>query len=311
MAAATSISANLSLTVAHAITFLTRPLISSYPETAIIKLRSVLQANLTTHFAHLWAVNHPTRRGITLSPHCLPPSVIYSACLAAGVQWFDWISLLGGREFDLFIDPGCVSVRRGSNHTHEKQLITVWSEKPAFAAPAVRPSAHRAMQTPTARPKPQTKTLAQQLLEVDHEDDEKLFAMITDEVTSPMWINPNRMQPFPPFRSSSPAHSRSSSRSSDSSSGFSLSSAVSSGSVTSMSTSSSPAFYDKQSHRERARQTRVIVDTSKTEVTPYDGGKTTVLTGGVMLGGASGTIKLNTGPKPVMRPVSYSRFVRP
>jgi len=33
------------------------------------------------------------------------------------------------------------------------------------------------------------------------------------------------------------------------------------------------------------------VDTSKTEVTPYDGGKTTVLTGGVMLGG------LAKGPK--------------
>jgi protein Tob/BTG len=29
------------------------------------------------------------------------------------------------------------------------------------------------------------------------------------------------------------------------------------------------------------------VDTSKKEVTPYDGGKTTVLTGGVMLGGAA------------------------
>lgn len=47
------------------------------------------------------------------------------------------------------------------------------------------------------------------------------------------------------------------------------------------------------SRRERARQARVFIDTSKTEVTPYDGGKTTVLTGGVMLGappkGKSGT----------------------
>ena len=39
------------------------------------------------------------------------------------------------------------------------------------------------------------------------------------------------------------------------------------------------------SRRERARQARVFVDTTKTEVTPYDNGKTTVLTGGVMLGG--------------------------
>ena len=40
----------------------------------------------------------------------------------------------------------------------------------------------------------------------------------------------------------------------------------------------------KQSRRERARQARVFVDATKKEVTPYDGGKTTVLTGGVMLG---------------------------
>jgi hypothetical protein len=42
----------------------------------------------------------------------------------------------------------------------------------------------------------------------------------------------------------------------------------------------------KLSHREPARPARVFVDTTRTTVTPYDGGKTTVLTGGVMLGGA-------------------------
>ena len=36
--------------------------------------------------------------------------------------------------------------------------------------------------------------------------------------------------------------------------------------------------------RDRARQARVHIDATKNEVTPYDGGKTTVLTGGVMLG---------------------------
>jgi hypothetical protein len=49
----------------------------------------------------------------------------------------------------------------------------------------------------------------------------------------------------------------------------------------------------KQSRRERSRHARVFVDTTKTEVTPYDGGKTTVLTGGVMLGGGP-----KTAPKP-------------
>jgi protein Tob/BTG len=61
------------------------------------------------------------------------------------------------------------------------------------------------------------------------------------------------------------------------------------GSFTSLSSSGScvgdplrPAI----SRRERARHSRVYIDHSKTEVTPYDGGKTTVLTGGVMLGGS-------------------------
>jgi protein Tob/BTG len=40
----------------------------------------------------------------------------------------------------------------------------------------------------------------------------------------------------------------------------------------------------RQSRRERSRQARAYVDTSKKEVIPYAGGKTTVLTGGVMLG---------------------------
>lgn len=299
-----AISPNLSLSVAHAISFLTRPLIPSYPETTIIKLWSVLKANLLA----LWAVREPfynsTCRCITLSPDCLPPSVIYSACLAAGVQWFDWIPLLGGREFDLFIEPSHVFVRCGKRYTREEQFTTVWVDNPA-SAPAVEPLFHRTVQMPI-RDKRQAKTFAQQLLEVDHEDDEQLFALIAGEVSSPRWI---QTQPSASIRSSSPlstisSRSRSSSRSSSSRSCFSL---VSSGSATSMSTSSSPALSDKRSSREMIRQTRVFVDTSKTEITPYDGGKTTVLTGGVMLGGAPSTSKSKMA---AMRPVNNSRFTR-
>jgi protein Tob/BTG len=39
-----------------------------------------------------------------------------------------------------------------------------------------------------------------------------------------------------------------------------------------------------RSRRSRARVPEVFIDASKKEVTNYDGGKTTVLTGGVMLG---------------------------
>jgi hypothetical protein len=149
------------------------------------------------------------------------------------------------------------------------------------------------------------KTLAQQLLEEDEEEDDQLFAMIADEVAAPTWLTPV-LDKFPsPPRSVSPlstisTHSRSSSRSSSSSSGFSFTSADTFDSQASMTTLSSIASKSipeqeqgfKLSRRERARQAKVFVDTTKTDVTPYDGGKTTVLTGGVMLGG---------GPKPARR----------
>ena len=312
------ISANISHTLAHAISFLTRPLFPSYPATAIAKLRSVLNANLTSYYAPLWAarepLHNPTRCYITLSPDRLPPSVIYSACLATDVQWFDWISLLGGREFDLFVEPGRVSVRCSRNRTSDIQWTTVWVDQPASAPLAVESLGLRTVRMPVNPGRPQAKTLAQQLLEVDCEDDEQLFTLIADEVSSPTRASSSQRYRSAPIRSSSPlstisAHSRSSSRSSNSSSCFSLVSAVSSGFVTSMSSSPSPDFSDNRSRIDPPRPIRVFVDTSKTEVTPYDGGKTTVLTGGVMLGGAS-TASKSKAASGFMRPAYNSRSVR-
>jgi hypothetical protein len=311
MAASTSVS----VAVAHAVAYLTRPLIVSHSATTIIKLQLVLEANLTALFAPSWVPNEPLRgsgrRCLTLSPNCLPPRAVYSACLATGVQWFDWITLLGGREFDFFVDPGCISLRFGK----DGKPFTIWSDAvgSAKSATTVDETALQAQLRgqAAARAKAQVsarlerKTLAQQLLEEDKVEDDQLFAMIADEVAAPTWMTPV-LDKFPiPPRSVSPlsavsTHSRSSSRSSNSSAGFSFTSADtfdtldSFASMTTFSSTASQAVPDKEqgfklSRRERARQARVFVDTSKTEVTPYDGGKTTVLTGGVMLGG---------GPKP-------------
>ena len=141
--------------------------------------------------------------------------------------------------------------------------------------------------------------------EADQDEDE-LFALIADEVREPTWLTPILCE-FPPVPSpersitSSPmstistlsSHSRSSS--SSSSSGFTFSSvesgdsySSSSSTISQSSCAASPAKV-KLSRRERARQARIFVDSTKTAVTNYDGGKTTVLTGGVMLG---------SGPKP-------------
>jgi protein Tob/BTG len=182
---------------------------------------------------------------------------------------------MGGREFDFFVDPGCISVRFGKG----TKLITIWSEE--LMAQTVFTTPH----TQFSQLPSKSKTFAQQLLENDRTDDDELFALIADEVSAPTWMTPvvDRF-PVPP-RSESPlsvisTDSCSSYRSSDSDSCFS---AMTASTLSSKSDSQSSQL----SRRERARQARVFIDTSKTEVTPYDGGKTTVLTGGVMLGAPS------------------------
>ncbi|KJA26002.1 hypothetical protein HYPSUDRAFT_36858 [Hypholoma sublateritium FD-334 SS-4] len=291
-----SSSESLSLAVAHAIAFLTAKLRDTYAPNTLLKLQMVLEANLTAHYAPSWAPKDPVRgsgrRCMTLSPDCLPPRPVWTACTAANVQWFDWIAALGNNEFDLFVDPGCVAIR------FREQIINVWVEQPAapvapqiaapvFSAPMLQ-AALRTQQAPR-------KTFAQRVLEEDREEEETIFTMLADEISAPTWMTPILTQ-FPmPGRSTSPMssiseQSRCSSRSSDSSSsGFSFSSAETASSRTSAASTKTGEV--KQSRRERARQARVFVDTSKTDVTPYDGGKTTVLTGGVMLGGGKPAAK--------------------
>ncbi|KAG2368737.1 hypothetical protein BDR07DRAFT_1447979 [Suillus spraguei] len=265
-------TSDLSVTLAQAIAYLTRPLFLTQPAATIIRLQLALEANLTALFAPSWVPKEPLRgsgrRCLTLSPACLP-------------HWFDWIAAMGGREFDFFVDPGCISVRFGKG----TKLITIWSEELIAQAISVTPHTHFS-QSPS-----KSKTFAQQLLENDHTDDDELFALIADEVSAPTWMTPivDRF-PVPP-RSESPlsaisTDSCSSYRSSDSDSCFS---AITASTLSSKSDGQSSQL----SRRERARQARVFIDTSKTEVTPYDGGKTTVLTGGVMLGAPS---KGKSGP---------------
>ncbi|KAF7339737.1 Anti-prolifrtn domain-containing protein [Mycena sanguinolenta] len=294
-----SSASSLAATVAQAVSFLTRPLAKSYASSTIMKLQLVLEPSLTALYAPSWDITDPTRgsgrRCLTLSPHCLPPRTVYAACIAAGVQWFDWIALLGGREFDFFVDPGCISMRLD----RREQLITIWADEiPSPTVPkrcgesriqaSINQQVEARARAYAAEKQQRTKTVAQQLLEDDSESDEQIFTMIADEIYAPTWVTPILTE-FPKPRSISPlstisSHSRSSSRSSNSSSGFSFSSVESSPSSSASRSSSDNSAPPKQSRRERARQARVFVDTSKNEVTPYDGGKTTVLTGAVMLG---------------------------
>ncbi|KAF9488261.1 hypothetical protein BDN71DRAFT_1594040 [Pleurotus eryngii] len=49
-----------------------------------------------------------------LRPPLPPPAPRLQRLSAAAVQWFDWIALLGAAEFNLFVDPYCVSIRERS-----------------------------------------------------------------------------------------------------------------------------------------------------------------------------------------------------
>ncbi|KAI0651600.1 hypothetical protein C8Q79DRAFT_46492 [Trametes meyenii] len=322
MAASNVSFGSLSVALAQAITYITRPLITRYSAVTIIKLQLTLEANLTSQFSSSWVPTEPLRgsgrRCLTLSPFGVPPRAIYGACKTAGVEWSEWIALLGGFEFDLFIDPGCVSVRFGNWDAGKVgKFFTIWSEdasmvekKASAADKEARLDAELKAQAAARAVSKPTKTYAQQLLEV--EQDDELFNLIADEIREPTWLTPI-LSEFPkvpaPERSitSSPvstistlsSHSRSSSSSGctfssvDSAESFSSAITASQSSCTT-SPSEQPKF--KLSRRERARQARVFVDQSKTAVTNYDGGKTTVLTGGVMLGAAAAK------PTPVVAP---------
>ncbi|TFL06469.1 hypothetical protein BDV98DRAFT_151858 [Pterulicium gracile] len=272
-------SSSLAVTVSQAVAFLTRPLSGLRSPATINKLQLVLEANLVAAFAPTWEPTNPLsgsrRRCLTLSPYSVPPRPIHNACVAANVDWADWIPRISMQEFDLFVDPGCVSYRiAGSRAGEAPHFTTVWANQlPSPVAPLMNASRIRADLS-------NSKTLSQQLSEFDDEEDAEIFAMI-DDVRAPQWLSPlnTRVSGANSRRSVSPistisTHSRSSS--SSSLSGYSYDSG--------RSFSSSPQ-QGHPSRRERARQARVLIDTTKKEVTPYDGGKTTVLTGGVMLGG--------------------------
>lgn len=325
---------SLSVALAQAITYLTRPLIACYSAVTIIKLQLALEASLTAQFSPSWNPREPLRgsgrRCLTLTPNGLPPRTIFNACKSTGVQWSEWIALLGNVEFDLFIDPGCVSIRFGSWESGKVgKFFTIWSEdtidmaeqKKAAEEKEARLQAELKAQAAARAPCKPAKTYAQQLLEVD-QDDEELFALIADEIREPTWLTPILCEfpsvPAPPRDiTSSPmstistlsSHSRSSS-----SSGFTFSSVDSDDSYTSTSTMSCAASPSdekpkvKLSRRERARQARVFVDSSKNQVTNYDGGKTTVLTGGVMLGGGA-TPKAKPAPAAAQKKATVSGFL--
>ena len=297
--------------ISRAINFLTRPLIFNQEPDMIHSLQMILRSTLQAAYS----AARTSRLVLPLSRSSLPPRPIYAACIASGLEWQEWIALLGSRDFDLVIEPHSVSVTYlGPN----PRIVIVWSEPLSSVkrAPLSRPNLQD-FQVPisklgqqsfmqaslkatigSAQTRANTRTLAQQLLESDHEQEaDEIFAMISKTaIISP---TPTRekffmdipMNAFPSPLSSpeliSPATSRPSSRSSTSSE----LSFFDTESITSASSTSSD-FLSSTKPRNTTfvpPPTRVFVDNDKKDVTKYlyQGGVSTVLTGGVMLGGSA------------------------
>jgi len=277
----------LGTAVRHAVQYLTVPLMYCVGVETVDRLCRSLETNLIIEFEKTWFPHNPQQgsgsRCLTLAPGRLPPRPILAACHSARLRWSQWISVLGGEEFDLFVDPGCVSIRKGKWGDSDLDCLDI-----VWAATAERPSSS--------------------FISDDDDEIEELFASIERELSaSASWMTPI-IQQFPtvprtPLVDASTSDSRCSSRTSvtrfsspDSDTSLSVSSGnlyITPGKRQNSSDSSSQEDSDSSySHsprkyrRERNRQVRVHVDASKTDVTPYDGGKTTVLTGGVMLGPA-------------------------
>lgn len=296
--------------ISQAINFLTRPLILSQEPDMIHSLQMILRSTLQAAYS----AGRTSRLILSLSRSSLPPRPIYAACIASGLEWQEWIALLGSRDFDLVIEPHSVSASYvGPN----SRIVIVWSEalspvkRPLprlnpqdFQVPISKLGQQSFMQASlkatigSAQTRANTRTLAQQLLESDHKQEaDEIFAMIsTTAIISP---TPTRekffmdipMNAFPSPLSSpeliSPATSRPSSRSSTSSE----LSFFDTESITSASSTSSD-FLSSTKPRNTTfvpPPTRVFVDNDKKDVTKYlyQGGVSTVLTGGVMLGGSA------------------------
>ena len=314
--------------ISQAINFLTRPLICSQEPDMIHSLQMILRSTLQA----VYSAARTSRLVLSLSHSSLPPRPIYAACIASGLQWQEWIALLGSRDFDLVIKPHSVSVTYvGPN----PRTFIVWSEPPSpvkrlplsrlnlqgFQVPISKLGQQSFMQASrkatigsTQTRGANTRTLAQQLLESDHEQEaDELFAMISSK-TAIISPTPTRekffmdipMNAFPSPLSSpeviSPATSRPSSRSSTSSSSMSF---FDTESMTSESSISSDDFLSSTKPGNTTSfvptPSRVFVDNEKKDVTKYlyQGGVSTVLTGGVMLGGSSATASnKNLGAKP-------------
>ncbi|TFK71175.1 hypothetical protein BDN72DRAFT_877344 [Pluteus cervinus] len=183
----------------HAIEFLTRPLLMIYAPTKVLSLQMLLQSALSALFTQ----RRGSRLTLSISQGSVAPRAFYPSCMAVGVRWADWFTLLGGKEFDLIIDDVSVIMRVGGVKT------TIWTQAPSASVEPV-PTTATTRQTlratlNSALARARTRTLAQLILESPDEDKEadELFACISKASVAIVSPTPTR-DVFPSSISSGP-----------------------------------------------------------------------------------------------------------
>ncbi|KAE9399670.1 hypothetical protein BT96DRAFT_682374 [Gymnopus androsaceus JB14] len=111
------------------VAYLTRPLVAVYPAQTVLQLQISLHGNLASQFLTETSLSPFT---LLLSSASLPPTPIYAACLQSGVSWPQWIHALGGQTLYLCVMPNRLSVRVGE----VGDAVTIWSEEP-IEVPAI------------------------------------------------------------------------------------------------------------------------------------------------------------------------------
>ncbi|KAF8344410.1 serine-rich protein [Amanita rubescens] len=279
--------AGIPKSLTEVIAFLTRPLVVFYTPSEIAALEVVLKTTLTAAY---FASREP-HLFLMLSPESQPPRPILAACIAACVRWADWIVVLGGKELDILVEPSRAVIRYGGQ---DGTIKTIWQESSVYrpqlrvqVPPSIheRPSGSFLRATvDSAVSRAQGRTKAQELLASnDKEETDEIFALLSNVTGITPTPTFEQFQIDNPSSGSSPDSSRPSSRSSN----FSFFSLASS---TDSMTSCSSTFTRSGDvpEPEDADESQVHIDKSKKTVQKYlyQGGISTVLTGGVMLGSA-------------------------
>ncbi|KAK7038323.1 hypothetical protein R3P38DRAFT_543142 [Favolaschia claudopus] len=100
--------------IPHVVAFLTRPLLSAFPQPVVSTAQLILLASLSS-------VKYGT---YILNATAAPPTPILAASVGANIPWAKWLEALGSDEIILFFGPGSVKVRRGTEDVKD-----VWSEE--------------------------------------------------------------------------------------------------------------------------------------------------------------------------------------